>query len=144
MQNDAVKPMNGHNLMQATARVNRVFKDKPGGLVVDYIGIANDLKAALKTALCDLRDLCGYLSLAFEILAFGISPMGWFFHAKTPRRKEGPNNFERQRARSAAGFLTLDTWNLALPFCVLIFGVWSFPGGLDSEPRRGDKRRPSA
>ena len=43
------KPMKGHNLMQAIARVNRVFKDKPGGLVVDYIGIANELKAALKT-----------------------------------------------------------------------------------------------
>jgi len=42
------KPMKGHNLMQAIARVNRVFKDKPGGLVVDYIGIANELKAALK------------------------------------------------------------------------------------------------
>ncbi len=43
------KPMKGHNLMQAIARVNRVFKDKPGGLVVDYIGIANELKDALKT-----------------------------------------------------------------------------------------------
>lgn len=42
------KPMRGHNLMQAIARVNRVFKDKPGGLVVDYIGIANELKHALK------------------------------------------------------------------------------------------------
>ncbi|MFA7556576.1 MAG: type I restriction endonuclease subunit R [Hydrogenophaga sp.] len=42
------KPMKGHNLMQAIARVNRVFKNKPGGLVVDYIGIANELKAALK------------------------------------------------------------------------------------------------
>ncbi|MFZ6746762.1 type I restriction endonuclease subunit R [Undibacterium sp. JH2W] len=42
------KPMTGHNLMQAIARVNRVFKDKPGGLVVDYIGIANELKKALK------------------------------------------------------------------------------------------------
>ena len=42
------KPMKGHNLMQAIARVNRVFKDKPGGLVVDYIGIANELKQALK------------------------------------------------------------------------------------------------
>ncbi len=42
------KPMKGHSLMQAIARVNRVFKDKPGGLVVDYIGIANELKAALK------------------------------------------------------------------------------------------------
>lgn len=42
------KPMHGHNLMQAIARVNRVFKNKPGGLVVDYIGIANELKQALK------------------------------------------------------------------------------------------------
>jgi type I restriction enzyme R subunit len=41
------KPMKGHNLMQAIARVNRVFKDKPGGLVVDYIGIATELKDAL-------------------------------------------------------------------------------------------------
>ena len=38
------KPMRGHGLMQAIARVNRVFKDKPGGLVVDYLGLAQDLK----------------------------------------------------------------------------------------------------
>jgi len=43
------KPMKSHNLMQAIARVNRVFKNKQGGLVVDYIGIGNELKAALKT-----------------------------------------------------------------------------------------------
>jgi type I restriction enzyme R subunit len=42
------KPMKSHNLMQAIARVNRVFRNKPGGLVVDYIGIANELKRALK------------------------------------------------------------------------------------------------
>lgn len=42
------KPMKGHNLMQAIARVNRVFKDKEGGLVVDYIGLASALKAAMK------------------------------------------------------------------------------------------------
>lgn len=41
------KPMRGHTLMQAIARVNRVFKDKPGGLVVDYLGIGTDLKKAL-------------------------------------------------------------------------------------------------
>lgn len=41
------KPMSGHNLMQAIARVNRVFKDKPGGLIVDYIGIAYNLRTAL-------------------------------------------------------------------------------------------------
>jgi type I restriction enzyme R subunit len=43
------KPMKGHNLMQAIARVNRVFKNKPGGLVVDYIGIATELKDAIAT-----------------------------------------------------------------------------------------------
>ena len=41
------KPMQGHNLMQAIARVNRVYKDKKGGLIVDYLGIASDLKKAL-------------------------------------------------------------------------------------------------
>ena len=41
------KPMRGHGLMQAIARVNRVFRDKPAGLVVDYIGIAQNLKNAL-------------------------------------------------------------------------------------------------
>ena len=41
------KPMQGHGLMQAIARVNRVFKDKPGGLVVDYLGLAENLKRAL-------------------------------------------------------------------------------------------------
>ncbi|MBR8828055.1 MAG: type I restriction endonuclease subunit R [Gomphosphaeria aponina SAG 52.96 = DSM 107014] len=44
----ADKPMKGHNLMQAIARVNRVFKDKPGGGIVDYIGIADQLKSALQ------------------------------------------------------------------------------------------------
>ena len=43
------KPMRGHGLMQAIARVNRVFRDKPGGLVVDYIGLAQELKTALAT-----------------------------------------------------------------------------------------------
>ncbi len=43
------KPMRGHGLMQAIARVNRVFRDKPGGLIVDYIGIADQLKKALAT-----------------------------------------------------------------------------------------------
>jgi type I restriction enzyme, R subunit len=44
---DIDKPMRGHNLMQAIARINRVYKDKPGGLIVDYLGIAADLKEAL-------------------------------------------------------------------------------------------------
>jgi type I restriction enzyme R subunit len=45
----ADKPMSGHGLMQAIARVNRVFKDKPGGLVVDYLGLADELRKALAT-----------------------------------------------------------------------------------------------
>lgn len=45
----ADKPMRGHGLMQAIARVNRVFKDKPGGLIVDYLGLAQELKSALAT-----------------------------------------------------------------------------------------------
>ena len=43
------KPMRGHGLMQTIARVNRVFRDKPGGLVVDYLGLADELKQALVT-----------------------------------------------------------------------------------------------
>lgn len=43
------KPMRGHGLMQAIARVNRVFRDKPGGLVVDYLGLANNLRQAVQT-----------------------------------------------------------------------------------------------
>ena len=45
----ADKPMRGHGLMQAIARVNRVFKDKPGGLIVDYLGLAEQLKEAVQT-----------------------------------------------------------------------------------------------
>ena len=43
------KPMQGHTLMQAIARVNRVFRDKPGGLVVDYIGLGDELRKAIAT-----------------------------------------------------------------------------------------------
>ncbi|QHW37533.1 type I restriction endonuclease subunit R [Staphylococcus ursi] len=53
------KLMKGHNLMQAIARVNRVFKDKPGGLIVDYVGIAEYLKEALKDYSDKDRDKAG-------------------------------------------------------------------------------------
>ena len=43
------KPMRDHGLMQAITRVNRVYKDKPGGLIVDYMGLANELKKAVNT-----------------------------------------------------------------------------------------------
>ncbi len=84
------KPMNGHNLMQAIARVNRVFKDKEGGLVVDYVGIARALKEAMndytvrdrknygdmdiaKTALPKFEEklrVCGELFHHFDYSAF--------------------------------------------------------------------------
>ncbi|OUI80281.1 type I restriction endonuclease subunit R [Acetobacter tropicalis] len=53
------KPMRGHGLMQAIARVNRVFKDKPGGLVVDYIGVAQNLRSALEQYTDSDRDKTG-------------------------------------------------------------------------------------
>jgi len=53
------KPMRGHGLMQAIARVNRVFKDKPGGLIVDYIGVAQNLKNALGQYTASDRDKTG-------------------------------------------------------------------------------------
>jgi type I restriction enzyme R subunit len=63
------KPMSGHNLMQAIARVNRVFRDKQGGLVVDYIGIAENLKNALATHTKQDREKTGVdTNLAVEIM----------------------------------------------------------------------------
>ncbi|MCH9664879.1 MAG: type I restriction endonuclease subunit R [Gammaproteobacteria bacterium] len=71
------KPMKGHNLMQAIARVNRVFKDKGGGIIVDYIGIVSDLKKALAfytqggisdNKLLDVDQLMGLLKDKLEIM----------------------------------------------------------------------------
>ncbi|MBL3645520.1 type I restriction endonuclease subunit R [Bacillus sp. RHFB] len=63
------KPMKGHNLMQAIARVNRVFRDKPGGLIVDYIGIADSLKEALKQYTDSDRDNAGVdTSVALDLM----------------------------------------------------------------------------
>lgn len=63
------KPMKGHNLMQAIARVNRVFKDKPGGLVVDYIGIAPSLKEALRQYTQADREMTGIdTQLAVDVM----------------------------------------------------------------------------
>jgi type I restriction enzyme R subunit len=63
------KPMSGHNLMQAIARVNRVFKDKQGGLIVDYIGIAENLKEALQQYTENDRHTAGVdTAVAIDIL----------------------------------------------------------------------------
>jgi type I restriction enzyme R subunit len=80
------KPMNGHNLMQAIARVNRVFGDKEGGLIVDYIGIAQDLKNALAVYTAstgkgqlalDQAEAVAKMMELYEVVAdmFGPTPM---------------------------------------------------------------------
>jgi type I restriction enzyme R subunit len=71
------KKMQGHNLMQAIARINRVYKDKPGGLVVDYIGIGQDLRNAMATYLqsggegepiVDIKEAIAGMKEKFEII----------------------------------------------------------------------------
>jgi type I restriction enzyme R subunit len=71
------KKMQGHNLMQAIARVNRVYKDKPGGLIVDYIGIGQDLRNAMATYLqlggegepiVDIKEAIAGMKEKFEII----------------------------------------------------------------------------
>ena len=80
------KPMRGHGLMQAIARVNRVFKDKPGGLVVDYLGLSQDLRQALaaytesggtgKTAL-DQEDAVAVMLEKYEVCCGLLHGFDW-------------------------------------------------------------------
>jgi type I restriction enzyme R subunit len=82
------KPMKNHNLLQAIARVNRVYKDKPGGLIVDYIGIADDLrkslsKYTLKTieqALTDINKVIDQMKEKYDIVSsmfYGVNYRDW-------------------------------------------------------------------
>ena len=83
------KPMRGHGLMQAIARVNRVFRDKPGGLVVDYLGLAHELKRALATytesggtgqTALDQKEVVAVMLEKYEIccsLFHGFDRSGW-------------------------------------------------------------------
>ena len=91
------KPMRGHGLMQAIARVNRVFKDKPGGLVVDYLGLAHELKAALatytesggtgKTAI-DQEEAVAVLREKYEVCAGLMHGFSWSkWTAGTPQER---------------------------------------------------------
>lgn len=84
------KPMKNHNLVQAIARVNRVFKDKPAGLVVDYIGIADDLRKSLSKytieaidkVLTDLNKVINLLKEKYDIVSsmfYGIDYKNWKF-----------------------------------------------------------------
>jgi len=91
------KPMRDHGLLQAIARVNRVFRDKPGGLIVDYIGIGEDLRASLRAY--DDKDLdepvipaaraVGGLWEKYEVLCALLHPIG--FRAGEPQRTPDPN-----------------------------------------------------
>ena len=103
------KPMAGHNLMQAIARVNRVFRDKEGGLVVDYIGIAAALKQAMRdytsrdqkhfgdmdvgkiayTKFKEKLEVCRDLFHGFDYSAF----FGGFRPGAGPRPSPGAVNF---------------------------------------------------
>jgi type I restriction enzyme R subunit len=76
------KPMRGHGLMQAIARVNRVFRDKPSGLVVDYLGLAHELKQALAAYTEADRDLTGIpQERAVEILLEKYEVVAGMFHS---------------------------------------------------------------
>jgi len=92
------KPMKGHNLMQAIARVNRVYKDKEGGLVVDYIGIATDLKKALSVytesggtgkPAFDQEEAASVMMSKYEIVAQ--------MFEEQPTDKTQPKGFEYKR-----------------------------------------------
>lgn len=74
------KPMKGHNLMQAIARVNRVYKDKEAGLIVDYIGMAAELKTALKQYTKRDQDKVPDLGLAYSIAMSKLEVMRDFFY----------------------------------------------------------------
>ncbi len=80
------KPMRGHGLMQAIARVNRVFRDKPGGLVVDYLGLADQLKQALATYTAsggqgspstDTKEAVAVMLEKYEIVRGIMHPFDW-------------------------------------------------------------------
>ena len=76
------KPMSGHNLMQAIARVNRVFKNKPGGLIVDYLGLAAELKKALaQYTKADREDTGVPIDQALEVLLEKVEVVQAFLHA---------------------------------------------------------------
>ena len=101
------KKMQGHNLMQAIARVNRVYKDKPGGLVVDYIGVGQDLRNALAVYLesggegqsyVDIREAIAGMKEKFEIIEQMFNGFDYkaYFKAATAQKLQillGAQNF---------------------------------------------------
>ncbi len=90
------KPMRGHGLMQAIARVNRVFKDKPGGLVVDYLGLADELRKALAAYTADDQRQTGIpqeeavevLLEKYEVVTSMLHGFNYdLFHTGTPAQR---------------------------------------------------------
>ena len=111
------KPMQDHGLLQAIARVNRVFRDKPGGLVVDYIGIGDDLRAALpaydaedsSTSAIPLASLVAELCEKYEVLCAMLYPAGfrrgeltWPQRARDSVRDGGPEHLLARRGDHGA------------------------------------------
>jgi type I restriction enzyme R subunit len=99
------KPMRDHGLLQAIARVNRVFGDKPGGLVVDYIGIGDDLRASLAAySASDVEDVATPIEVALRRLREKHEVVGEFFHGIGFRARAGlapgerANQFQRAYA----------------------------------------------
>ncbi len=89
------KPMKGHNLMQAIARVNRVYKDKEAGLIVDYIGMAADLKLALKQYTKRDQDKVPDLGIAYSIAMAKLEVMRDFFYGFDYTKFFGDSDTER-------------------------------------------------
>ena len=104
------KPMRGHGLMQAIARVNRVFKDKPGGLVVDYLGLADELKQALatytesggtgKTAI-DQAEAVALMLEKYEVCLRPVPRLRLVARGSRARRRSGCRCCPRRRSTSS-------------------------------------------
>ena len=105
------KPMSGHNLMQAIARVNRVFRDKEGGLVVDYVGIASALKQAMNDYTS--RDKKNYgdtdvAKVAYPKLLEKLSVCRDMFHGYDYSKFTGGTDLERAKTISGAVNFIMD------------------------------------
>ncbi|MCY4149755.1 MAG: type I restriction endonuclease subunit R [Gammaproteobacteria bacterium] len=97
------KPMRGHGLMQAIARVNRVFRDKPGGLIVDYIGIAQNLKSALRDYSNDNQKHAGIdTAKAVELLMEKFEIVKNMFHGFDYRKGLYGSNKDRLKILARA------------------------------------------
>ncbi len=106
------KPMNGHNLMQAIARVNRVFKDKEGGLVVDYVGIASALKQAMNDYTRRDKDNYGDMdvaSAAYPKFLEKLNVCRELFHGFDYSLFAAGSDLERARTISGAVNFIIDT-----------------------------------